>query len=114
MKQGWWIIKFSLKPNDNDLENISHLVKKGYSGGEMIQENDGKDTTRRTMSECYSCKHRRNIAGDAHISCAKPDPYMEGNEHGIIHGWFFYPFNFDPVWKTKLCDNYEEEKGKNG
>ena len=59
------------------------------------------------MSECYSCKNRREIPGDAHTRCAKPDPDMTGNAHGIKNGWFMYPFNFDPVWKMKLCSNYE-------
>lgn len=60
------------------------------------------------MGECFSCKHRRNIPGDAHSNCAKPDPLMRGNSHGIKMGWFLYPFNFDPVWKIKLCNNFEE------
>jgi hypothetical protein len=32
---------------------------------------------------------------------------MSGSEHGIRHGWFFYPLLFDPVWKTKACVNHE-------
>jgi len=68
--------------------------------------------TNKIMSECYSCKHRMTIPGDAHISCAKPDPEMTGNPHGIKNNWFFYPFNFDPIWKTKLCSNYEGGRKK--
>lgn len=60
------------------------------------------------MAECYSCQHRRSIPGDAHIRCVKPDPEMTGNPHGIRNGWFLYPFNFDPVWKEKICSNYTE------
>ena len=59
------------------------------------------------MNECYRCKNHRDIPGDAHISCAKPDPKMTGNPHGIRNGWFAYPYNFDPVWATKKCENYE-------
>ena len=59
------------------------------------------------MKECFSCIHRRTIPGDAHTQCANPDAGMTGNTHGIRNGWFAYPFNFDPTWKTKLCDNYE-------
>ena len=59
------------------------------------------------MTECCSCKNRRNIPGDCHLSCVKPDPNMTGNPHGIRNGWFFYPFNFDPTWKEKNCANYE-------
>jgi len=56
---------------------------------------------------CWTCVNRRNIPGNCHISCAKPDPKMTANEHGIQNGWFYYPFNFDPVWMTKDCSNYE-------
>lgn len=58
--------------------------------------------------QCYGCKHHRNVPGDAHIQCAKPDPNMTGSSHGIKNGWFFYPFVFDPIWRTKDCDNYEK------
>jgi hypothetical protein len=63
--------------------------------------------TRDMKHECYECKHRQEIIGDCHSRCSKPDPDMTGNEHGIKHGWFCYPWNFDPIWKTKLCDNFE-------
>ena len=62
---------------------------------------------RNMMEECFSCIHRREIPGDAHTRCSKPDKNMTGNPHGIKRGWFFYPFNFDPVWKEKLCSNYQ-------
>lgn len=62
---------------------------------------------RNKMNECHTCKNKGNIPGDCHISCKKPDPKMKGNPHGISHGWFFYPFNFDPCWKTRDCENYE-------
>lgn len=65
-------------------------------------------TKRDKYNECYSCKHRRAILDDAHSFCANPDPEMTGNTHGIKNGWFMYPLNFDPVWKTKMCSNYEE------
>jgi len=58
---------------------------------------------------CYSCKHSRSIPGDAHIACANPDFEMTGAEHGVKNGWFFYPFNFDPIWMTKECSNYEHK-----
>lgn len=65
---------------------------------------------RTKMNECYTCMHRREIPGDAHTNCAKPDPNMKGREHGIINGWFFYPFNFDPAWKLVDCANYQERQ----
>lgn len=69
---------------------------------------------RTPQNECYSCKHRRNIPGDCHSQCAKPSARVTGNPHGYRMGWFFYPFNFDPVWKTNLCDNYETRGEKSG
>lgn len=60
-------------------------------------------------TNCYKCKHKRSIPGDAHISCNKPDPYMEGNLNGIKYGWFNYPYNFDPCWIIKECANYEDK-----
>lgn len=32
---------------------------------------------------------------------------MVGNEHDIRSGWFMYPLLFDPVWKEKMCNNFE-------
>lgn len=61
-------------------------------------------------TKCSNCKNKRRIPGDAHISCAMPDPKMTGNEYGIKSGWFFYPLNFDPVWRTKECANYDPIK----
>jgi len=62
---------------------------------------------RSAINECYSCKYRRSIPGDAHSQCINPDPKMTGREGGIRNGWFYYPINFDPVWKQKECNNYE-------
>jgi len=69
----------------------------------------------RTMhNECWSCIHRRKVPGNAHIRCAKPDPGMPGDRHGVRNGWFYYPVLFDPVWKMALCRNYEEEREVKG
>jgi hypothetical protein len=59
-------------------------------------------------TNCYKCKNRGSVPGSAHSSCRRPDPSMTGDKHGIRNGWFFYPINFDPVWRTKECDKYEE------
>ena len=64
---------------------------------------------RNMMNECYRCIYKRSVPGDAHIQCMNPDEKMTGNPHGIKKGWFMYPLVFDPVWKTKLCDNFFEE-----
>ncbi len=62
------------------------------------------------INECFQCARRRNIPGDAHIRCVKPDPEMTGDPHGIKKGWFWYPLNFDPNWKTKMCNNFKQKK----
>ena len=86
---------------------------------------------------CYQCKHRRDLPGDCHSSCAHPgiadqanNPlgrmmallagvsratpiqgtsntlHVTGNPHGIRHGWFNHPWNFDPLWLEE-CDGFE-------
>lgn len=69
-----------------------------------------RDLQLRIMNECYSCRFKRNVPGDAHIRCTNPDPNMTGNTHGIRSGWFDYPILFDPTWKARLCANYAENK----
>lgn len=32
-----------------------------------------------------------------------------GNQHGISHGWFCWPFNFDPIW-LESCDGFEQKE----
>jgi hypothetical protein len=62
---------------------------------------------RKSYNECYDCKHKRKIPGNCHIACANPDPKMTGDPHAKAKGWFFYPGCFDPIWKTRLCSNFE-------
>lgn len=57
-------------------------------------------------TECWPCHFKLNNPFSCHIGCRMPDLKMTGNQHGIDRGWFFYPILFDPVWKTKLCDNF--------
>jgi len=66
-----------------------------------------KARTQVMRAECWRCKFKREVPGDAHIRCTNPDPDMTGNEHGIRNGWFDYPMLFDPAWKTKLCSNFK-------
>lgn len=84
---------------------------------------------------CYECKWREDLLGDAHSCCKHPtnnttlnnsvlqiisilasvqrtDPiqvktglHIKGNEHGIRNGWFNWPFNFDPIWLDE-CDGF--------
>ena len=57
---------------------------------------------------CYECKYRGNVPGDAHSCCNNVSAFVVGDDHGIQNGWFFYPFNFDPVW-LRYCDSFEEK-----
>ncbi|HQR21074.1 MAG TPA: hypothetical protein PKV98_09410 [Burkholderiaceae bacterium] len=61
-------------------------------------------------TECWTCAHKRSVPGNAHIRCAKPDPWMSGDPHGIRNGWFLYPLVFDPTWKSKACANLSSLK----
>ncbi len=77
--------------------------------------------------DCYTCAHRRSLAGDAHSSCVALGPaafsasvlflsgkselltsqiHIRGNTHGVRSGWFIWPINFDPVW-LEICNMYE-------
>lgn len=61
------------------------------------------------MTECYMCIHKRDVPGNCHVMCVKPDANMTGNPHGIKNGWFMYPLLFDPTWKEKDCMNFEDK-----
>jgi hypothetical protein len=86
---------------------------------------------------CYECKYRDNLPGNAHSQCRHPGAGNDGSNplfaafaimakrigpiphppnatvnvvgdpHGIAHGWFAWPFNFDPVWLVS-CDGFEK------
>lgn len=58
--------------------------------------------------DCYKCKYRKEIPGDAHSRCSNPNAEVEGNPHGIGSGWFHWPINFDPVWLEE-CDGFEKK-----
>ena len=59
-----------------------------------------------SRSECQKCVHKRNVPGNCHIECVKPDANMRGSLHGIKRGWFMYPILFDPTWKLRKCGNF--------
>ena len=40
-------------------------------------------------NNCHNCVNKRDIPGDAHISCANPSMFIKGDEHGIgVDGFF--------------------------
>lgn len=83
---------------------------------------------------CYECKHRRNVAGDAHSQCVHPkscntggdmfdaivamisqthsiaaqELEIQANAHGVRSGWFMWPANFDPCW-LENCNGFEQK-----
>ncbi len=54
---------------------------------------------------CYLCVYRHEIPGDCHSSCSNMTAKVSAVEHGVKKGWFFWPFNFDPVWLV-TCDGF--------
>lgn len=64
-------------------------------------------SNRTKHDECYACKHKRSVPGNAHIRCVNPDPDMKGHAVGLAGGWFIYPILFDPTWKERDCQNFE-------
>jgi hypothetical protein len=88
-----------------DSDQRLRLTPKGLNLLDGRTKNQG--FKRDVVNECYHCTHKRNVSGDAHVTCVNPDPKMRGDQYGISHSWFNYPTLFDPVWKTKLCDNFE-------
>lgn len=84
-----------------------------------------------SKADCYSCKYRGNVPGDAHSCCRYPGNKVgmfeffekvnivnaerlkiQAHRHGVVNGWFYWPVNFDPTWLLN-CEGYEEkEKNK--
>ena len=83
-----------------------------------------------TKPDCYSCKWRAEIPGDAHSACHHPrlkslgefhgplsclireivsaasDLSITADQTGMRKGWFNWPINFDPVW-LRSCSGFE-------
>ena len=89
---------------------------------------------------CYKCKHRGTIPGDAHSRCNHPEipegdtinevfailgsvgrgpgpaPVesrikVKGDQYGIERGWFIWPYNFDPTWLLE-CNGFSKKERK--
>lgn len=82
------------------------------------------------QGRCYDCIWRGEVPGSCHSSCEHPvtqapaaiikelfnsggaDSTMhrqlkiDYNPQGFEGGWFFWPFNFDPVW-LRNCVGFE-------
>lgn len=72
------------------------------------------NATPSTLTECYSCIHRRDVPGSALMRCSQPSERVRKNGHpyGVRSGWFYYPDRFDPSWRTDgiQCCNYKERE----
>lgn len=74
--------------------------------------------------DCYRCKYRGNVPGDAHSCCHYPGNQtglldffaaenasnfiklnIRADPHGVKMGWFHWPVNFDPTW-LRNCDGF--------
>ena len=76
---------------------------------------------------CYECKYRGKVPGDAHSCCKYPGNAtgmfdllsgknlrnaaklnIKGDAHGIARGWFMWPVNYDPTWLLR-CNGFEKK-----
>jgi hypothetical protein len=62
--------------------------------------------------DCYKCVHRRTLPGSCHSRCNNFEASVTGNPHGISHGWFMWPLNFDSVW-LESCDGFSDKPEDN-
>ena len=88
-----------------------------------------------SKNTCYECKWRRDVVGSTHSQCRHPvlepafaDPLVEliaitgapfylskiaaafgfyGHPHGVVNGWFAWPWNYDPTWVRGECGAFE-------
>jgi len=73
-----------------------------------------------TGPSCYECQYQGHAPASHHSQCEHPklagkniieklecavDLGITGNPHGIDHGWFFWPLDFDPVW-LQSCNGF--------
>jgi hypothetical protein len=79
---------------------------------------------RKRMSDCYKCKHRQSIPGNAHSKCMSKSAIkfivenipnvgailpLKINKYGLENGWALWPFDFDPIWLSE-CQLFEEKE----
>lgn len=70
--------------------------------------------------KCRQCIYKENVPGDAHIQCSfdwitafknMTVPYYPiGTRHGIEHGWYSFPFYFDPMWMAIPCPAFHDRE----
>ena len=66
------------------------------------------------MLPCWKCAYRAEVPGSAHSRCVfawpSADTMPKGNPHGIMHGWYIFPLNYDPTWGPSECENFAKER----
>jgi hypothetical protein len=73
------------------------------------------EAKRNPETECWTCVHRMSLPGsNGRIRCLQPDSQMTGDPIAMRGKGFLYPLVFDPLFKTRLCRNYEEEDATDG
>lgn len=109
---------------------ISPSTDENYKTESDGNQPSNQSGSRNEKPNCYECKHRRSLPGDAHSECVNPriseaDRLITGfallsgqrsaamkrlniscNLHGFKNGWFWWPLNYDPVW-LNTCDGFE-------
>lgn len=84
------------------------------------------------MNQCYKCRYRGSVPGDAHSCCRYPGNNtdffamfdrenmkqavklnIQAERHGIVNGWFMWPVNFDSVWLVN-CDGFTPTEDADG
>lgn len=88
---------------ENTVTALVHITINGIK----TEENPSKNITNLT-TKCYQCEHARSLPGNYHILCSKPHVSVSGSQHALANGWFTYPVNFDPTWRTTECPNFQQ------
>ncbi len=64
----------------------------------------------KTTTNCYECEYKRDIPGNAHISCAFPWTKSTSKPpEAKKTQWYWFPYNFDPVWQTESCLEFKRK-----
>lgn len=43
MARGWWDLKTTIPPTEDDLEHIAKCIKEGYTSGEIVNDEEEDD-----------------------------------------------------------------------
>lgn len=69
-----------------------------------------KGGMRMLKPNCYDCKHRGTIPENCHSTCSNRGANVKGHKVGIEGAWFYWPWNFDPIWAV-VCDSFVPKSG---